>query len=193
MGSNAHPLIFYMRAGSRFLQRMLMSSESCRARARQVLEELGITDPPVDVEAVAGDLGLTVRYVVRAGAFEGRLIREHMVIEVNKRHHRHKQRFTLSHEIGHFVLSHSPVFSRFDDRGMADPSRVNERQANAFGSELLVPEPAVRAHWTKVRRDEKPIEKMAEAFDVSSEAMYYRLADLDLLGLPPVRTARPEY
>lgn len=170
-----------------------MSTEFCRTRASQVLDELGVTEPPIDVEAIARDLGLEVRYVARAPGFEGRLLRERMVIEVNKRHHRHKQRFTISHEIGHFVLKHSPVFGAFDDRGIDDPGKVNERQANAFASGLLMPELAVRAQWTKVKRTEKPIEKMAEAFDVSSEAMYYRLEGLDLLQLPPVRSVRPEY
>lgn len=170
-----------------------MSSEFCRTRARQVLDELGITEPPIDVEAVALELGLKVNYVLRSGRFEGRLLRERMVIEVNKRHHRHKQRFTISHEIGHFILKHSPVFGAFDDRGIDDPSKVNERQANAFASGLLMPEAAVRAHWAKVERVEKPIEKMAEAFDVSAEAMYYQLEGLDLLQLPPVRSARPVY
>lgn len=164
-----------------------MSSEFCRARALRVLEDLGMTEPPIDVEALARGLGLAVRYVPRSGGLEGRLIRERMVIEVNQRHHPHKRRFTVSHEIGHFVLNHSPVFSAFDDRSIGDPSGVNERQANAFASELLMPEPAIGAHWTKVRRTEKPIDKMAEVFNVSSEAMYYRLSELDLLGLPPAR------
>lgn len=170
-----------------------MSSEFCRARAQQILEDLGMTEPPIDVEAVALALGLEVRYVRRSAGFEGRLLRERMVIEVNERHHRHKQRFTLSHEIAHYALKHSPVFSSFDDRSIADPGRVNERQANAFASALLMPEQAVRAHWATLRRAERPIDKMAESFDVSSEAMYYRLADLDLLGMAPVRSARREY
>lgn len=164
-----------------------MSSEYCRTRARQVLEQLRLTSPPVDVEGVAVDHGLKVRYVARTGGFEGRLVRDRMVIEVNRHHHRHKQRFTIAHEIGHFVLAHSPVFNSYDDRSIADPNRINERQANAFASDLLIPEPWVRQRWSEVRRSERPIDKIAECFDVSSEAMYYRLADLDLLELPPVR------
>jgi Zn-dependent peptidase ImmA (M78 family) len=182
-----------MRLSGLVLQEAGMSSVFCRDRARRILEDLGMTEPPIDVEAVARRLGLEVRYVLRPVGFEGRLIRERMVIEVNQRNHRHKQRFTISHEIGHFVLAHSPVFSSFDDRGIADPGRVNERQANAFASELLMPESAVRAYWSKVRRLERPNDKMAEAFEVSPQAMWYRLEELDLLGLPPARSARPEY
>ena len=170
-----------------------MSSEFCRARARQILEDLGMMEPPIDVEEVARALGLEVRYVRRSAGFAGRLLREHMVIEVNERHHQHKQRFTISHEIAHFILNHSPVFSTFDDRGISDPGRVNERQANAFASELLMPEPLVRTHWSTVRRAERPNNAMAEAFEVSAQAMWYQLEELDLLGLPPARSTRPQY
>ncbi len=164
-----------------------MSSEYCQARAREVLERLQVTEPPVDVEEIAGSHGLTVRRVMRPKSFSGKLIRERMEIEVNRQHHRHKQRFTIAHELAHFVLVHSPVFSRFDDRSIADPGRVNERQANAFASELLMPESLVRAWWVSFRRREKPIDGIAECFDVSSESMFYRLSDLDLLDLPPAR------
>ncbi len=68
-------------------------------------------------------------------------------------------------------------------RSIADPGRVNERQANAFASELLMPEALVRTWWAKLRR----IDEMAACFDVSSESMYYQLDSLDLLGLPPAR------
>lgn len=164
-----------------------MSSDFCRMRARQILDQLQIDAPPVDVVMVASTHGLTIRYVTRLSSFEGRLIRERMEIEVNKNHHRHKQRFTIGHEIGHFVLAHSPVVSPYDDRSIADPSKVNERQANVFSSELLMPEPLVREHWAGLRRGERPIDTMAECFDVSSQAMYYRLEELDMLGLPPAR------
>ena len=70
-----------------------------------------------------------------------------------------------------------------DDRSIADPKQVNERQANAFGSELLMPEPWVREHWPRLEN----IQAMAAAFGVSDQAMYYRLEDLNLVGLPPRR------
>ena len=160
-----------------------MSSEFCHLKAQEILERLGITEPPVDVEAIAKDHGLSVRRVIRSNSFSGQLVRERMRIEVNQKHARQRQRFTIAHELGHFVLSHSPAVSVFDDRTITDPSSTNERQANAFAAGLLMPEGLVRDWWIKLRN----IEKMANRFDVSSEAMYYRLDGLDLLGLPPVR------
>lgn len=160
-----------------------MSAEYCHQRARELLTRLGLTAPPVDVQAVAGELGLTVHQVRLPAGMNGRLLRERMIIEVSETIPKNRRRFTIAHEIGHYELGHNPRFCAFDDRSTADPAQVNERQANAFGSELLMPEPWVRERWRQLRT----IPAMAEAFGVSEEAMYYQLAGLDLLGLPPVR------
>lgn len=60
------------------------------------------------------------------------------VIGLNKDHHIHRQRFTLAHELGHFLLCHQQrkkeelVFNLEDN----DPY---EREANLFAGEILVP------------------------------------------------------
>lgn len=157
-----------------------MSAEYCRTRARQLLEQIGVTTPPVDPAAIARSLGLTVTFVNRGGGFDGQLLRERMLIEVNASRPETRRRFTIAHEIGHYQLQHNPVLCVTDDRSTSDPTKVNERQANAFGSELLMPEPWVRDQWRRL----KNIQSMANAFRVSDQAMYYRLDDLDL---PPAR------
>lgn len=172
-----------MRLGEAFLHEKGMSADYCRARARELLAQFNVTEPPVDVGALAGELGLTIRLVRRGQGFDGRLLRERMVIEVEESKSRTRQRFTIAHEMGHFVLNHNPGLCSVNDRSIADPTRTNERQANVFGSELLMPEPWVRERWRQLRR----IPEMAAAFAVSEEAMTYRLDDLDLLGLPPAR------
>jgi Zn-dependent peptidase ImmA (M78 family) len=172
-----------MTPGGDFLQAGEMSTEYCRRRARELLEQLGVTVPPVDVEAIARSLGLTVTFVRRGTGFDGQLLRERMVIEVNASKLETRQRFTIAHEIGHYQLGHSPVVCVTDDRSIADPTRINERQANAFGSELLMPEPWIRDHWRQLTN----IQSMAGGFMVSDQAMYYRLEDLNLLDLPPRR------
>ncbi len=158
-----------------------MGEELCRARARELLDQLDIEEPPVDVEGVAGSLGLQVNKVSRGMGFRGRLLRERMVVEVEQSTHPHMQRFTIAHEVGHWVLGHNSVVSVFNDRSTYDPRRINDRQANVFASELLMPEVWVRAHWAKLRNSQE----MAKLFCVSPEAMFYRLEDLNLLGLDP--------
>jgi Zn-dependent peptidase ImmA (M78 family) len=156
-----------------------MSEEVCRQRAREVLQEQGITAPPVDVETVVRAYGLEVEYVTKGRGFNGRLLKERMVIEVEAHTHPHRQRFTIAHELGHYLLGHSPVFCVFDDRDTSDPRRINEYQANIFASELLMPDAWIRERW----RELTDVQAMARAFYVSPEAMFRRLDAAGLLGL----------
>jgi Zn-dependent peptidase ImmA (M78 family) len=158
-----------------------MSEEFCRARARALLDQIGATAPPIDVEKVAQSVGLTVKWMRRGANFSGRLLKERMIIEVEAPTHLHRQRFTIGHELGHYVLGHSSALGVFDDRDISDPHSANERQANIFASEILMPEALVRTHWTKLKNNQA----MANLFVVSPEAMFYRLENLGLLGLEP--------
>ena len=59
-----------------------------------------------------------------------------------------RRRFTIAHEIGHFVLhaqgATGVVFCRVTDAPEAPKQRI-EREANRFAAELLMPEDLVRA------------------------------------------------
>src|SRR2546428_9379084 len=118
--------------------------EICRLKARQLLEELKVAELPVNVEKIARVCGLEVEYVTKGKGFFGQLLKERRLIEVQQNSHPHRQRFTIAHEIGHYIMAHNPVFCLSDDRGTRDPRVENEKQANVFASELLMPEPWIR-------------------------------------------------
>jgi Zn-dependent peptidase ImmA (M78 family) len=59
-----------------------------------------------------------------------------------------------------------------------------ERDANEFAAVLLMPEELIRSESIKMKIDlanEDGLSHLAKKFDVSSAAMYWRLANLDLL------------
>ena len=156
--------------------------EFCWLRARELLEELNINEPPVDVVYIAGSCGLKIEYVNRGKGFFGQLLRESRVIEVQENVHPHRQRFTIAHELAHYVLKHNPVSSFVYSESTDDPRRINESQAGIFASELLMPESWVKQYWVELRKD---FRKTAQKFYVSEEAMFRRLDSLQLLGLEP--------
>ena len=87
-----------------------------------------------------------------------------------------RQRFTLAHELGHWVCQHLegrsvPVFCRATEVGVGE-GRLLEREANVFAAELLMPEDEVRA----TADDGEP----AARFGVSGEAMAWRLYSFGL-------------
>jgi hypothetical protein len=163
--------------------------------------------PPVPVERIASALlGLFVdeaddlRALPGAPADQGRLSgmldAEEMIVWVDRVEAQRspgRRRFTIAHEIGHFVL-HVPVLHKvFPDRQVdikeieEGPSarlsahRRREREANVFASELLMPETllAEQAHATGFN-----LPALAKRFEVSVPAMRLRLRLLKLL--PPL-------
>ena len=137
---------------------------------------------PVPVERIAEDLlGLAVSERDDL-AVSGMLLPAEREIYVNAEDVPTRRRFTLAHEVGHWVCQclegkGAPVMCRAEDVSES-ADRTLEREANVFAAELLMPEPAVRAEFTGGG-------EIAERFGVSSEAMAWRLYNLGLVEESP--------
>lgn len=153
----------------------------------------------VDVELIGSLLfGLGVQRVpdLRVGSrqYAGFLDAEARLIAVEEHHHPHRQRFSIAHEIGHFVLHCAPGGSTalFTCTGTdmevarvpaAAPTSVaqhlrREAEANRFAGALLMPERPLRAMYRVVGGR---IDALVKHFNVSHQAMQIRL---EQLGLP---------
>jgi Zn-dependent peptidase ImmA (M78 family) len=118
---------------------------------------------------------------------------EHAIIGVNEAHHLNRQRFTLAHELGHFLLHHSassvfidasPVF--FRDETSSDGSKLQEIEANTFAAELLMPEELLRKFINNQPLDafdERAVRRLAAQFGVSAQALTIRLTRLGLINI----------
>ncbi len=97
-------------------------------------------------------------------------------ININSLHNKKRQRFTLAHELGHYIL-HKEKNAEFKDTVFFrnDVLDSMEYKANEFASELLMPEVDVRAYVNKGIRN---IGNLAEIFGVSAAAMKYRIISL---------------
>jgi Zn-dependent peptidase ImmA (M78 family) len=136
---------------------------------------------PVPVESIAEDLlGLAIHEKELDG-ISGLLYPEERQIYVNASDIAGRRRFTIAHELGHWVCQclegrGECVMCRAED---VSPSadRSLEREANVFAAELLMPEPAIRQAVAE--------ENMAARFGVSDLAMQWRLYSFDLAKRPP--------
>jgi Zn-dependent peptidase ImmA (M78 family) len=135
------------------------------------------------VESIAEDLlGLAVEEAEDLPA-SGVLIpsRREIWLNAGERDSEGRLRFTLAHEIGHWIC-HSesetapPVLCRSEDMAIG-ADRALEREANVFAAELLMPEPAVRKVFAEIPR----IDDTAQAFNVSPQAMHWRLFNFGLV------------
>jgi Zn-dependent peptidase ImmA (M78 family) len=161
-----------------------------RADALRARYHAAFADPdlPVPVEAIAEDL-LGLRVGEREDlAVSGMLLPRERQIWLNAGDVAPRRRFTLAHELGHWVCQHlegktAPVYCRSADI-QPEPSVVDkalEREANVFAAELLMPEPKVREEF----REAGSLADLAIRFGVSATAMHWRLYSFDLVAEGP--------
>lgn len=86
-----------------------------------------------------------------------------------------RQRFTIAHELGHFVLGHGT--SPRDTSQVFASSNPKERAANQFAAHLLMPADAIRM---MVSQGHTSTNDLAGIFGVSPAAMGYHLVNMGL-------------
>lgn len=151
--------------------------------------------PPVPVEEIARSLLVLwieeaddLRTVPGAptdqGRLSGLLVPSELTVWLDSREASRspgRRRFTIAHEIGHFVLHASrsqaaaASYCRGSDLERGDSA---EGEANRFAAALLMPEPLLEREATRCGCN---LALLAEQFAVSVPAMKLRLRTLDLL------------
>lgn len=151
-------------------------------RAELPVEIVGrfLNSAPVDLDGMARAIGLEVAERCFddpdvAGMIEcaGRTYR----ISLNGTDSPRRRRFTLAHEIAHYILHRDLIGDGITDRGLyrSRLSDAIERQANRYAANLLMPSGLVRAAW---REGDCSIAGMAARFHVSEDAARIRLKEL---------------
>ncbi len=160
--------------------------------ARDILSRV-VSGVPVDVHMVTEECGASVSEEDLEDSVSGFLVIKdgNGIIGVNRRHHPNRKRFTIAHELGHYLLHRdaasvfvdaTPVF--FRDEVSSEGTRLQEIEANTFAAELLMPAEILRQRVGDQLidiHDETPIRRMATEFGVSAQAITIRLTRLDLI------------
>ncbi len=164
-------------------------------RAVALLAELGIDHPPVPVESVAHRLGLEIERAVLGDEISGVLVvlDGRGVIGVSTHQAPTRQRFTIAHECGHFVLHRNrlpvfidkqflkPYFAVYRNSLSGTGEDRMEREANSFAAALLMPAAFLQDAVSELEpdlTDDQVIETLARRFQVSRQSMSFRLANL---------------
>ncbi len=138
--------------------------------------------PPVRVVALANELGLKVHTATQWGDEISGMIRKDRVhggssgyaIFVNAHHVETRRRFTVAHEIAHFILHQDLIGDGIvEDALLRSRSLTNavERQANAMAADILMPWHLLENESSKGRS----LEMLAAIFEVSKDAMSFRI------------------
>lgn len=171
-----------------------MRNADIAALADRILVKAKVSMPPVPVLAIAKSYGIIVRFGPLPDDLSGFLVHEddRTIIGVNSRQAKPRQTFTVAHELGHFVLHPSANFvdrklMYFRDSRSAEAIDMREMQANEFAGNLLMPERFIY-HYLKDRtvdlEDDEFSVDLARRFGVSSQALTFRLLNLNLANQP---------
>ncbi len=151
-----------------------------RNQATRLLDAAGISHEPVSLRDVVSALNLELVSKTRE-PFTSEAALEPLgdgrAIVLNGSGDSGRRRFTIAHEIGHFVL-HPERCRPERGGGVNEAGRMEEREADTFAAELLMPEHLVR---DAVREQGLDVARLADRFEVSRKAMQTRLRGLGLM------------
>lgn len=162
----------------------MIRSRLAREKAHNILSMYKITEPPVDVKKIANSLGFrvisfdfpeTISAVIK---IEG----TKKVIAHNKNKSEVRQRFSIAHELGHYLSGHDNFSHEREtfvdrDKKYLDPHHRDEEEADEFAAELLMPEFMLKK---AVLEDKLNAIFLAKKYNVSEPAMWLQLINLKL-------------
>lgn len=144
---------------------------------------------PVPIVTIATELGIDVYETDEfKDDLSGSIKKEgdRFIISVNKNQPPYRKRFTIGHEIGHFLkhqdkidinIEHvdavkqpAPELHREDGVALTNDEKKIEREANEIAADLLMPREAFLREWEKAT----DVAEVAKKFDVSVSAATVR-------------------
>ncbi len=146
-----------------------------------ILDQYNITEPVVDVVKIADDNKIKIeeikmpeKYSGVAGFYD----KNKKIIYVNIEDKPVRKQFTIAHELGHVLLGHKNYDVLFRIPNETARYSKDEREANSFAANLLMPEFMVKEYLNKYNLKKGDYVKMSEIFGVPVTAMKVRLERL---------------
>lgn len=140
---------------------------------------IGFREPPIDVVALANLLGIKVYDAPWPPSISGKIQKDGakggpsgFAIFVRQGDPETRKRFTIAHEIAHYVLHEHLIGDGVFDDAMYRSGLTSdvERQANNLAADILMPWPYLRPMING-----KTVADLAKTFNVSEHAMNVRL------------------
>lgn len=170
-----------------------MSEQEIRLKVDEVLRDTEMISIPIEIVSIANFYGFQVYEIPMDDNVSGMIISDkqniknfdtNKIIVINANHAQTRKRFTVAHELGHYILQGQPQECyAHRDSGVYNES---EKDANSFASALLMPEKDVLNEIEQLKSiygdiTDAVIEaNIANKFNVSKSAADVRLKKLKL-------------
>lgn len=140
------------------------------------------TEYPVKLGAIAKELGVIVKRATLTANISGEIKETNSVvtIKINRHDVKSRQRYTLAHEIAHFLLHKHLLGNGISDDVLyrSSESSVVENEADRLAADIIMPMYQVNTLHSKHSKDKENgvlYEAIAEELGVSTIALKYRL------------------
>ena len=130
----------------------------------------------MDVESIADDYGISIQRADLRPVHDGEICHNNGVftIRVNNTQDENRQRFTIAHEIAHYMLHMGYIVkNKCVDRGNSGGfNNYKEIEANRLAADILMPLDLIRRH---IKEGVKTIAGLSKQLRVSEESLNIRL------------------
>ncbi len=172
-----------------------MGEKEIKRKVDKVFKETDLISIPVEIVAIVSFYGFSVYELEMSDDISGMIFADekniknfdsNKIIVVNSKHSAVRKRFTIAHELGHYILAGCPG-KCYAHRESSDVYNAEERDANSFASALLMPEDDVikffnsNSKKTFGKSDSLQIFCVAKKYNVSEKAAEVRLKKLGLI------------
>ena len=165
--------------------------------ARKIITLYGysVASIPVRVKEIIIDKGIFINEMDLPNGISGVLDTrgKKPIVLINSTHSEKRQRFSMAHEFGHFLLQtsfsgvHMDKATYFRSNLSAEGTDIDEKRANRFAAELLIPTNILLVKLQEYsdlidNDDDLLIQNLANDFKVSTAALIFKLSGV-LKGL----------
>ncbi len=152
--------------------------------ATELLDKCPSSDPPYNLNQCACNLGLRIEYdpsMKAEGAFESPPNGPPRILLPSKHFYpdpkRRRQRFTIAHEIGHFMIRQY-LDQQISDEALTLYDEYEEFLCDRFAAELLMPHAFMFSRFHKLGLSPESLLIFADECDVSLTALLCRVTTL---------------
>ena len=156
-------------------------------KTEELLKANDLYNVPVAVNKLAKKIGIKIKAKDFDDDVSGIFVMkdDKPFIAYNSNQGLNRRRFTIAHELGHFILHsrNKPLFVdkkkevMFRNSESSTGEHMKEREANAFAAAILMPKRLIEQEIEN-SDDADIIEGLARKFKVSTQAMSFRLSNL---------------
>ncbi len=158
--------------------------------AKKIIDDLKTKEFPIPIIKIMKELDFLVGQQELKDELSGYIVISDEVIKkfgkrkmicVNSKDSLGHQRFTIAHELGHYLFDYPNQMSEFYNTYKTDDAdSEKEKRANRFAAELLMPKEEFLKQYNKFAESTQIILNLADYFQVSTRAVDRRFIELGL-------------